>query len=166
MTGARNGTPLVWAGLLAAGCGGTPSAEPVAEPFVVQVDDVEVAPEPIPYRAEPRSEPTSTMPSEPHPSDLSPNDRKRAAKEAYMEGRKHMKAGDYELAAGRFARADALFPGAAPKYNFARCLDEMGQRSRAIAAYRRFIDSKPGQKYLDRVAEAHKRIGELRRGAP
>jgi len=157
---------LLTVGTSASGCGGTPRAEPVAEPFVVEVEDVEVAPSPIAARVEPRSAPPPKLSGEPEPSDLSSTQRKQAAKEAYKLGRKHMKDGAHGLAAERFARADALFAGASPKYYRALCLDRMGKRSKAIEAYRRFIDSDPSQKYLDRVEESKKRIAALRRRAP
>ncbi len=89
---------------------------------------------------------------------------KREARDAYKKGRTAFNQRNYEQALRLFARADALYPGAAPKHRVALCLDKLGRRLHAIAAYQRFIDSKPSQKYTDRIAAAKKRVAELRKG--
>lgn len=83
------------------------------------------------------------------------------AKAAYGAGKKKMAGGDYAGALTDFQMADSKWPGAAPKYNIAVCYDKLGQHNEAVAAYRKFIDSKPGAKYADRVIAAGKRIAEL-----
>jgi hypothetical protein len=83
------------------------------------------------------------------------------AKVAYDAGKLKMDQGNYAGALPDFQRADALWPGAAPKYNIALCYDKLGRNAEAIAAYRTFINSNPGAKYADRVVAAGRRISEL-----
>lgn len=85
----------------------------------------------------------------------------KEAKDAYAAGKKKEAAGDYAGALADFLVADEKWPGAAPKYNIAVCHDKLNQYAEAVAAYRTFIDSKPGAKYADRVIAAGKRISEL-----
>ncbi len=91
---------------------------------------------------------------------------KEEARKAYGEAKKALEAENYEAALPLFQKADSLYPGAAPKYNVALCLDKLGRAEEAVGAYRTFIDSNPGTKYADRVALAEKRIGELQASLP
>ena len=93
-------------------------------------------------------------------------DPKEGAKKAYGEASKLFKEEKYEEALPLFQKADNLYPGAAPKHKIAICLDKLGRTEEAVAAYRVFIDSEPGEKYADRVAEAEKRIDELQATMP
>ena len=91
---------------------------------------------------------------------------KKEAKEAYKEGKTAFDKGDYPTALTHFQKADELYPGFAPKHQIALCFDKLGKVAEAIAAYRAFINSKPDQKYADRVVEAGKRIAELETQLP
>jgi hypothetical protein len=93
-------------------------------------------------------------------------DEKEDAKEAYKEGQKKFKAEDYAGALEDFKRADQLYPGAAPKEKIAVCYDKLGKVSEAVAAYKAFIDSDPGEKYAESVAQAKQRIAELEATLP
>jgi hypothetical protein len=86
---------------------------------------------------------------------------KQKARNAYAAGKKKLEAGDYVGALGEFRTAEALVPGGAPKYQIAVCLDNMGQTADAVAAYRTFIDSRPGAKYASEIVAAGKRLSEL-----
>lgn len=101
---------------------------------------------------------TSTTASAQLPSE---KQRKAQAKAAYKAGKAKMDAGNYAGAITDFQLADTSWPGAAPKYNIAFCLDKLGRNSEAVAAYRRFINSNPSAKYAPKVALANKRIAEL-----
>jgi hypothetical protein len=87
--------------------------------------------------------------------------RQEQAKAAYKSGKAKMDAGNYAAAVADFQLADTMWPGAAPKYYAAYCMDKAGQKKQAISAYRRFINSNPGAKYADRVALATQRIAAL-----
>lgn len=86
---------------------------------------------------------------------------KKDAKAAYVKGKALMSKGDYAAAAEQFEKADELVPGAAPKYQIAVCYDKLGDAAKAVAAYKNFISSNPGEKYADRVVAAGKRVAEL-----
>jgi tetratricopeptide (TPR) repeat protein len=92
-------------------------------------------------------------------------DVKEQARAAYEAGQKKFDAGEFAAAAEDFKKADELYPGAAPKHKLAVSLDKAGKAEEAVAAYRSFIDSNPGDKYADKVAEAEKRIKELDKSA-
>src|SRR5262245_61760151 len=86
---------------------------------------------------------------------------KNEARKAYAAGKAKLSKGDYAGALEDFRTADRLVPGAAPKYQIAVCLDKLGNIDEAVAAYRTFIDSQPGEKYAAETVEAGKRISEL-----
>jgi PEGA domain-containing protein len=86
---------------------------------------------------------------------------KKLAQDAYKEGKKKFDAGDYAGALEHFKKADELYPGAAPKFYVAATYDKLGKVEEAIAAYKAFVESNPGEKYADRVIESGKRITEL-----
>ncbi len=92
--------------------------------------------------------------------------KKEEARQAFEGAVEKFDAGDYAAALPLFQRADELYPGAAPKHRIAVCLDKLGRTAEAVAAYKTFIDSDPGEKYVDRVAEAQKRIDELSAALP
>src|SRR5690606_4691767 len=59
-----------------------------------------------------------------------------------------------------------LYPGAKPKFMVAQSLDKLGRASEAVAAYRTFIDSNPGDSYKEELAEAGKRVAALEASMP
>lgn len=91
---------------------------------------------------------------------------KDEAKTNFKDGKKAFDAGDFAAALPFFQKADALYPGAAPKYKIAESFDKLGRAEEAVAAYRTFIDSKPSETYADRMATAGKRIVELEATLP
>jgi tetratricopeptide (TPR) repeat protein len=93
-------------------------------------------------------------------------DPKEDAKKAWEEGQTKFEAGDYAGALEAYQRADQLYPGAAPKQKIALSLDKLGKAREAIAAYKAFIDSNPGEKFAEKIADANKRIGELQATLP
>jgi hypothetical protein len=95
-----------------------------------------------------------------------PTDPKEQAKEAYKQAQEKFDANDFAAALPLFQQADQLYPGAAPKHKVAVCLDKLGRVPEAIASYRAFIDSNPGDKYADRIAESQRRIMELEATIP
>jgi hypothetical protein len=86
---------------------------------------------------------------------------KQEAQAAFKQGKAAKAKGDWATALQAFQSADGLHPGAAPKYEVAVCYDKLNKHAEAAAAYRTFIDSKPGAKYADRVVAAGQRIAEL-----
>jgi tetratricopeptide (TPR) repeat protein len=80
---------------------------------------------------------------------------------AYQSGKATLAKGDLEAAYMLFWEADALYPGALPKYWQARCLDDLGQRQEAVAAYKTFLDSKPPAKHRELIAQAEQRLSAL-----
>ena len=86
---------------------------------------------------------------------------KQEARKAYAAGKAKMGKGDYAGALEDFRNADRLVPGAAPKYQVAVCLDRLGKAEEAVAAYRAFLDTPPGDKYATEAADATKRVAEL-----
>ncbi|HZO12730.1 MAG TPA: PEGA domain-containing protein, partial [Polyangiaceae bacterium] len=86
---------------------------------------------------------------------------KQEARKAYAGGKAKMGKGDYAGALEDFRNADRLVPGAAPKYQIAVCLDRLGKAEEAVAAYRAFLDTPPGDKYVTEAADATKRVAEL-----
>jgi hypothetical protein len=94
------------------------------------------------------------------------DDKKEEAKTAFTEASKKFDEGDFAGALPLFQKADDLYPGAAPKHKIAICRDKLGNTTEAIAAYKAFIASDPGDKYVDRIAEANQRIGELEATLP
>ena len=97
-----------------------------------------------------------TAPAKPGAKDV-----KEQAKDAYKEGQTKFKAGDFAGALEEFKRADQLYPGAAPKEKIAQSYDKLNKPAEAVAAYKAFIDSDPGEKYAESIAAAKKRITEL-----
>ena len=86
---------------------------------------------------------------------------KQEARKSYASGKAKMAKGDHAGALEDFRNADRLVPGAAPKYQIAVCLDRLGKADEAVAAYRVFLESQPGDKYATEVADAGKRLAEL-----
>jgi len=110
----------------------------------------------------PRATAAASQSPEPRwPPPATRGEAKKLARSAYIEARRNYDEGDYATAAVGFQKADFYFPGAAPKYNLAECYDRLGERQNAIAAYQRFIDSRPSDKYADRVVHARERIRVL-----
>lgn len=87
--------------------------------------------------------------------------KKEEARQAFETAVEKFDAGDYAAALPLFQRADELYPGAAPKHRIAVSLDKLGRTVDAVAAYKTFVASDPGDKYEDRVTEANQRIDEL-----
>ncbi len=79
----------------------------------------------------------------------------------YKEAMKAFKMKDYANALTGFENANAAYPGAAPKHKIAVCLDKLGRRKEAAAAYQTFIDAYPSQKYQQRIDAARERIKQL-----
>jgi hypothetical protein len=92
--------------------------------------------------------------------------RKEEAKKFFGEASEKFKVNDYAGALPLFQQAEAAYAGAAPKHRIAVCFDKLGKAREAIAAYRTFIESSPGEKYADRVTEAGARIAELQAMLP
>lgn len=91
---------------------------------------------------------------------------KQQAIEAFKAGNTAFKAENYEEAYTQFKKADDLYPGAKPKFMVAQSLDKLGRSAEAVAAYRAFIDSGPGDSYKEELAEAGKRIAALEASLP
>ncbi|MEM9692584.1 MAG: PEGA domain-containing protein, partial [Myxococcota bacterium] len=98
--------------------------------------------------------------------EMTDDEKKAAAKTAFLAGNEKFKAGDYAGALPLFREADSYYPGAAPKHKIAVSLDKLGKAEEAQTAYQAFIDSNPGEKYTDKVAEAKQRIEELKGSMP
>ena len=104
---------------------------------------------------------THTSSVEAQPKKAAAGDVKKQAIAKYKEADALFKKGDFAGALPVFQEADKLYPGAAPKHKIAVCYDKLGKAAEAVAAYRAFIDSKPSEKYAERLTEATKRIAEL-----
>src|SRR5690606_25599344 len=91
---------------------------------------------------------------------------KQQAIEAFKAGNAAFKAGNYEEAYTNFKKADDLYPGAKPKFMVAQSLDKLERSAEAVAAYRAFIDSNPGDSYKEELAEAGKRVAALEATLP
>jgi len=110
----------------------------------------------------PKSGPGKGGPKQPkEAAPTSEEAKKEEAKKLYGEASEKFKANDFAGALPLFEQADTVYPGAAPKHKIAVCLDKLGKTREAIAAYRAFIDSNPGEKYAEKVTEANARIAEL-----
>jgi tetratricopeptide (TPR) repeat protein len=82
----------------------------------------------------------------------------------YEEGKRRQAAGEHEAAYLLYLEADAMYPGALPKFRAARCLEELGRAPEALALYRDFVslvDEGDEPKHADLVAEAKARIAAL-----
>jgi hypothetical protein len=90
--------------------------------------------------------------------------RKDEALKSYKQAEAKFDKGDCAGALPLYRQADATYPGAAPKYKIAVCLDKGGQVIDAVAAYQAYLDSKPDPKeHKDKMADAQKRIEELKK---
>jgi hypothetical protein len=87
--------------------------------------------------------------------------KKAEAKKFFDEGKAKADAGDFAGALPLFQKAEETWAGAAPKLRIAQCYDKLGKVREAMAAYRVFIESNPGDKYADRVKESGARLAEL-----
>jgi tetratricopeptide (TPR) repeat protein len=150
---------------------GTPKAPP-APKAELDVPAPKAAPPATsqPAAPPPKAAPPPAKPAKPAPpgkggAPASP-DPKEEAKKAWEEGQTKFEAGDYQGALEAYQRADTLYPGAAPKHKIALSLDKLGKAREAIAAYKVFVDSSPGEKFAEKVAESNKRIGELEATLP
>ena len=68
---------------------------------------------------------------------------RRQAKERYREGVEAYEAGLYQLSIEYFAEADRLAPSPALSFNIARAYEKLGKSSRAVTAYREFLQRDP-----------------------
>ncbi|MBI4703016.1 MAG: PEGA domain-containing protein, partial [Deltaproteobacteria bacterium] len=87
--------------------------------------------------------------------------KKQEAVAALKQGKKLFEGGKHDAALPLFQKADALRPGAAPKYYAAACLDKLGKKQEALDGYKVFMGSEPGEKLQDEVKTAIGRIKEL-----
>ncbi len=109
----------------------------------------------VPVDAQPKKQPAAAA-----------ADVKGQAIAKFKEANGVFKKGDYAAALPLFQEADTLYPGAAPKHKIAVCYDKLGKSAEAVAAYRTFVESKPSEKYADRITEANKRIADLEATLP
>jgi hypothetical protein len=86
-----------------------------------------------------------------------------AARTAFVEGLSAYVGEHYADAALAFCRAHAAKPHYAIMYNIAKCETELGDVTRAIAAYKRFLDESRGELTEDRRREVLDEIARLRR---
>jgi hypothetical protein len=117
-------------------------------------------------KGQPKGAPKGAPKGQPDAAPTGEDAKKEEAKKLYGDANEKFKANDFAGALPLFQQADAAYPGAAPKQKVAVCLDKLGKTKEAIAAYRSFIESNPGDKYADRVAEAGARIAELQAMLP
>lgn len=68
------------------------------------------------------------------------------------------KATRYEAALHEFEAAQAVHPLPALQYDIAKCLDQLGRRKEAIAAYGRFLETSPES---ENANDVRKRVAEL-----
>jgi hypothetical protein len=86
----------------------------------------------------------------------------RGAIALFNEGKRVQGAGDFEGAYLLFREADAMYPGALPKYRSAVCLDALGRTAEAVAGYRAFVAfAQKAGKHADLVALARTRLAVL-----
>jgi hypothetical protein len=97
------------------------------------------------------------------PRPLTEKQKKDGAKKAYKAAEAKYKDGKYLEALEEYKTADELFPVPASKYKIAVCRDKLGQIVDSAAAYQAFLDSSPGDKMADAVAEARARLDMLKK---
>ncbi len=71
------------------------------------------------------------------------NDKDRQAREFFLKGKKAYQQGLYEEAMKNFKAALDVRPSPILEYNIGRCHDKLGQQKEAIAAYKRYLVSRP-----------------------
>lgn len=92
--------------------------------------------------------------------------KKAEAKRLFGDANNSYESGRYEEAYRGFSEADALVPGAVPKYRAAEAIDKAGKTQEAITAYEAFLASNPpADKNQERIDTAKKRLEALK-GAP
>jgi hypothetical protein len=96
-------------------------------------------------------------------------DQKKKQEEAvrlYKEGKKLFDEGKFEEALALFQQADTTLPGAAPKLKIAECYDKLNKVPEAIAAYKAFLDSDPGEKFAAHIDPVKQRVEALEATLP
>ena len=84
----------------------------------------------------------------------------RDAVAIYDEGKRLQEKGDFEGAYLLYREADAMYPGALPKYRIAVCLDALDRTKEAITAYRAFLElAEP--KHQDLISVVRSRLKAL-----
>jgi hypothetical protein len=92
--------------------------------------------------------------------------RRVAAKDAYKEAEGRFELGDYAGALPLYREAYILIPGDAPKYKIALMLDKLGRVKESVAAYEQFLQSNPPPDvFKQRIADATARL-EILKKAP
>jgi tetratricopeptide (TPR) repeat protein len=94
----------------------------------------------LPASAGPR---TTSSSATPEPS----AEARQQAKQRYEEGVEAYQAGLYELSIEYFNAADRLAPSAALSFNIGRAYEKLGERQRAVAAYRDYLERAPASQH-------------------
>jgi hypothetical protein len=92
----------------------------------------------------------------------------KEAKDAFKAGKKAFESGKFAEALEQFKKADALVPGAAPRFMLGQTYEKLGKPAEAVAAYQSFIDLKPDptSTYGKKIPEAQARITALSGALP
>jgi len=98
------------------------------------------------------------------PSAMSTAEKKKEAKKLFKKAKAKFKDGKYAEALPLYQQADALIPGAVPKYQMAQCHDKMGNVGDAVKQYEAFLGTNPdAKKHKDRIGTAKSRLEELKK---
>jgi len=89
--------------------------------------------------------------------------RQKDAVVAFKQGKAAFESGNFLIAVEHFKRADAIVPGAAPRFMLAQAYEKLEKPSEAAAAYGAFLELKPepASAYGKRVPEANARLAAL-----
>ena len=89
---------------------------------------------------------------------------KAVASEAYKTAQAYFKEREFAKALASYEVAEAAVPHPSTKYMIAVCRDKLGNLTEAVAAYQRFLDSKPDPKRMaDAIRDARARLEMLRK---